>query len=145
MKTYHHLNANRPLPFDRDTFGQHVREAWVRWAEKQPSPKPSWLVPYEQLSEPDKEADRQIGEHTLIGDAASRSEMTSRGELPTTEQENLRLKECLLMMAEQYLKSPQKTPDGRSMYDHSFMSAGEETLEALEDLGVIQSDQCLLP
>ncbi|KKL95931.1 hypothetical protein LCGC14_1849720, partial [marine sediment metagenome] len=41
-----------------------VREAWVRWAKTQPTPKPSWLVSYDDLSEPDKEADRQIGEDT---------------------------------------------------------------------------------
>ena len=50
------------LPIDRDTLGRMVREAWVRWALTQPAPKPSWLLPYDKLSEPDKEADRQIGE-----------------------------------------------------------------------------------
>jgi hypothetical protein len=71
------LDGNRPLPFDRDQLGRFVREAWVRWALTQPDPKPSWLVPYDELSEPDKEADRQIGETiarwTLIGDAARAS------------------------------------------------------------------------
>jgi hypothetical protein len=47
---------------DRDTLGRVVREAWVRWAHTQPDPKPTWLVPWEGLSEPDREADRQIGE-----------------------------------------------------------------------------------
>lgn len=60
-----------PLPYDRDTLGRFVREAWVRWARTQPDPKPSWLVPYDLLDEPDKEADRQIGEAlarwTIIG------------------------------------------------------------------------------
>lgn len=37
-----------------------VREAWVVWAKEQPDPKPSWLVPWEELSETDKEADRRI-------------------------------------------------------------------------------------
>ena len=59
------------LPFDRDEYGRFVREAWVRWALTQPNPKPSWLVPYDELGEPDKEADRQIGEAvarwTIIG------------------------------------------------------------------------------
>jgi hypothetical protein len=50
------------LPMNRETLGRMVREAWVRWAMTQPSPKPSWLVPYDELAEPDKEADRQIGE-----------------------------------------------------------------------------------
>ena len=71
------LDGSRPLPFDRDHLGRLVREAWVRWAYTQPNPKPSWLVDYDELSEPDKEADRQIGEciarWTIIGDAARAS------------------------------------------------------------------------
>ncbi len=70
-------NGARDLPYDRDTLGRFVREAWVRWAETQPEPKPSWLLPYDELSEADKEADRQIGEAiarwTLVGDAARNS------------------------------------------------------------------------
>jgi hypothetical protein len=46
---------------ERDRLGRLVRELWIGWAEKQPSPKPSWLVPYHELSESDKEADRVIG------------------------------------------------------------------------------------
>lgn len=57
-----YLNASGPLAINRDLLGQMVREAWVRWAKTQPNPKPSWLEPYECLSEADQEADRQIGE-----------------------------------------------------------------------------------
>ena len=71
------LDGSRPLPFDRDTLGRMVRESWVRWAQTQPNPKPSWLVPYAELAEPDKEADRQIGEAiarwTMIGAVAAQS------------------------------------------------------------------------
>lgn len=49
-------------PAAREELGMVVREAWIRWAEQQPAPKKSWLLPYNQLSEEDKEADRQIGE-----------------------------------------------------------------------------------
>lgn len=49
-------------PYDRDELGRVVRTAWIAWAKTQPDPKPSWLAPYDDLSEPDKEADRQIGE-----------------------------------------------------------------------------------
>lgn len=77
-KTPDPQDGARPLPFDRDVLGRMVREAWVRWAQTQPNPKPSWLVPYDELAEPDKEADRQIGEAiarwTLIGDAARQPE-----------------------------------------------------------------------
>lgn len=47
---------------DRESLGMIVREAWVKWAERQPQPKPSWLVSWHGLAEADKEADRQIGE-----------------------------------------------------------------------------------
>lgn len=50
---------------DRDLLGRIVRDAWVRWAANHPDPKPSWLTPYDELAELDKEADRQIGEALL--------------------------------------------------------------------------------
>lgn len=46
----------------RDALGRVVREEWVAWAREQPDPKPSWLVPYDELPEGMKEADRRIGE-----------------------------------------------------------------------------------
>ena len=48
-------------PLDRDTLGRLVRATWVAWAREQPTCKPSWLVPWEGLSEPDREVDRRIG------------------------------------------------------------------------------------
>jgi hypothetical protein len=51
----------------RDGKGRRVREVWIEWAIEQPDPKPSWLVPYDELSEADKEADRRIGS-VLWGD-----------------------------------------------------------------------------
>jgi hypothetical protein len=45
----------------RERLGMRVREVWIHWAKEQPNPKPSWLVPWEALSEPDKEVDRRIG------------------------------------------------------------------------------------
>jgi hypothetical protein len=84
------LDGSRPLPFDRDTVGRMVREAWVRWAETQPTPKPSWLVPYDDLNEPDKEADRQIGEAvarwTLAFDASRAALEQNATETATSEQ-----------------------------------------------------------
>lgn len=44
-----------------DFLGERVREAWVRWAERQPNPKPHWLAPWAELGEADREADREIG------------------------------------------------------------------------------------
>jgi hypothetical protein len=47
---------------DRVALGRLVRETWVKWAKEQPNPKPSWLAPWEDLPEPDREVDRRIGE-----------------------------------------------------------------------------------
>jgi hypothetical protein len=47
---------------DREFLGRMVRDIWIEWAKKQPAPKPSWLKPWEDLSEPDREVDRLIGE-----------------------------------------------------------------------------------
>lgn len=46
----------------REVLGQIVREEWVEWAREQPEPKPSWLKPWEELTEEEKEVDRRIGE-----------------------------------------------------------------------------------
>lgn len=61
-------NVARPnRPFDeREFLGRVVREAWIAWAQGQPNPKPTWLVPYDKLAEADKEADRQIGEAVIL-------------------------------------------------------------------------------
>lgn len=50
----------------RDYLGKLVRDLWISWAKRQPNPKASWLVPYEELSEADKEADRVIGEGLML-------------------------------------------------------------------------------
>lgn len=47
---------------EREVLGQLVRLEWMGWAREQPVCKPSWLVPWEELSEPDREVDRRIGE-----------------------------------------------------------------------------------
>lgn len=71
---------------DREKLGQHVREVWVAWARQQPNPKPSWLKPWAELSEPDKEVDRLIGESLfaigeaqkqLAGNASGQGELVS--------------------------------------------------------------------
>ena len=51
---------------ERDRLGRMVRDLWISWAEKQPKTKPSWLVPYDSLSESDKEADRVIGYGMMV-------------------------------------------------------------------------------
>jgi hypothetical protein len=77
---------------DRESLGIMVRDAWVLWAREQPNPKASWLVPWEGLSEPDKEVDRRIGEtiaqHALRAVDASRPE-PPRAPLPEVDAEDL--------------------------------------------------------
>lgn len=46
---------------EREELGQIVRDEWIAWAREQQNPKPSWLMPWESLSEPSKEVDRRIG------------------------------------------------------------------------------------
>jgi hypothetical protein len=84
------LTARRQDEDRRDFRGRLVREAWVRWAVTQPSPKPSWLVPWEELPEPDREADR------LIADSVLRGCVTDiYGDLEVAEAENARLRQEL--------------------------------------------------
>lgn len=46
----------------REFLGQLVRMEWVAWAREQPHPKATWLAPWHQLTEPEREVDRRIGE-----------------------------------------------------------------------------------
>lgn len=46
----------------REFLGKLVRAEWMVWAVEQPSPKPSWLTPWDELTEPEREVDRRIGE-----------------------------------------------------------------------------------
>lgn len=46
----------------REELGEIVRREWIAWAQRQPDPKPSWLVPFGGLSRADREADMAIGE-----------------------------------------------------------------------------------
>lgn len=55
-------------PFDvaeakarHEARGRKVREVWIEWANEQPNPKPSWLMPYDELSEADQDVDKRIG------------------------------------------------------------------------------------
>jgi len=46
----------------REELGRVVRQTWIAWAQEQPHPKPGWLLPYDDLSPADQEADMAIGE-----------------------------------------------------------------------------------
>lgn len=46
----------------RELVGRMVRQIWVEWAREQPDPKPSWLLPWEELDDGQREVDMRIGD-----------------------------------------------------------------------------------
>ncbi len=71
------VGASRQAPsLDRESLGRIVREVWIAWAYEQAAPKPSWLVPWEGLSECDREVDRRIGERIAHEALASQPGLT---------------------------------------------------------------------
>jgi hypothetical protein len=50
------------MPSRREILGRLVRKAWLTWARKQPDAKPSWLAPWEELGDGQREVDMIIGE-----------------------------------------------------------------------------------
>lgn len=61
----------------REQRGRRVREVWVRWAAEQPDPKSSWLTPWEDLDEGQREVDMRIGE-ALAADERERIRRLAR-------------------------------------------------------------------
>jgi hypothetical protein len=47
---------------ERERLGRLVRGAWMAWASEQPDPKPSWLTPWGELDDGQREVDMRIGE-----------------------------------------------------------------------------------
>jgi hypothetical protein len=43
-----------------ERLGRLVRSVWTQWASEQPAPKPSWLVPWEELDAGQREVDIRI-------------------------------------------------------------------------------------
>lgn len=70
---------------DREPLGRIVRETWVAWALEQPDLKPSWLIPWEELDEGQREVDMRIGAEVAAAE---------RGRLRTHEHEWTRCPEC---------------------------------------------------
>lgn len=52
---------------DIDKLGKAVRDAWIAWAKEQPdvAEHPSWLVPWDELPEAQKDVDRRIASAVL--------------------------------------------------------------------------------
>lgn len=61
----------------REDVGRMVREEWVAWAREQPGPEPSWLRAWGELTEPEREGDRRIGER-LFFDGVRYADGTAR-------------------------------------------------------------------
>lgn len=49
----------------REHFGRVLRDAWLGWARQQPDPKPSWLLPWEDLPAEHQEVDMLMAEAVL--------------------------------------------------------------------------------
>lgn len=64
-----------PKPGDpaepREGVGRFVRHVWVEWARDQLDPKPSWLLPWEELDDGQREVDMRIG--AALFEAGTRS------------------------------------------------------------------------
>ena len=71
----------------RETLGKLVRQVWIEWAKEQPNPKASWLVPWERLSESDREVDRRIGENVAAYVLADTGLADARAELESIKPE----------------------------------------------------------
>ena len=61
----------------REPLGRIVRETWVAWAKEQSSPKPSWLLGWEDLDDGQREVDMRIASAVAVqavADAKLRNE-----------------------------------------------------------------------
>lgn len=49
---------------ERERLGKIVRSTWIAWAATQPdvAKHPTWLLPWDEIDERDREVDRAIGE-----------------------------------------------------------------------------------
>lgn len=63
----------------RELAGRLVRQVWVEWAREQPNPKPSWLTPWEELDEGQREVDMRIGEALFTAGQQSLDGLTTGG------------------------------------------------------------------
>lgn len=91
-------------PFDREQLGRMVREVWVAAAREHPDPKPSWLVPWDELGEWDKEVGRRIGEavasHAALVTAIETHQVGSRERAGLIRQRDLAMTEAAKLRAE---------------------------------------------
>jgi hypothetical protein len=53
--------AGKASAHGTEALGALVRETWIEWAGEQPYSKPSWLTPWADLDEKQREVDMRIG------------------------------------------------------------------------------------
>ena len=100
---------------NREQLGGVVRLVWLEWAKEQPNPKPSWLLPWKDLTDHEKEVDRRIGERLvtlatpLLEDAHER--------IADLERENKRLRKAGLDMLNDYALSLDGVESRQRMHD----------------------------
>lgn len=122
----------------REELGCLVRRAWVKWAMEQPKPKASWLVPYSELPESDKEADRQIGEAVYkyaLSDFQNKYGAPHGGFSDLLDAQNEIVKDALVQAcgALTYLAHARRTADG-DLYDGKIKVAQEAISAALNKI-----------
>ncbi len=118
------MKRERASSFDREFLGQLVRMAWVEWARGLEHPKPSWLVPWKELSGFDKEADGRIGEY-IAAHCVNPEPLKMESRTKQTEHENTHPKELLgktgkaLLGLREYRPGflPQTTNEADGMYE----------------------------
>ena len=54
--------SDRVVAEPRELVGRLVRQIWVEWAREQPDARPSWLLPWEELDDGQREVDMRIGD-----------------------------------------------------------------------------------
>jgi hypothetical protein len=69
--------ADQPV---REQRGQIVRETWVTWAKRQREPKPSWLVPWDDLDDGQREVDMLIGDAVAAAEQERIRQLAEAGE-----------------------------------------------------------------
>lgn len=50
------------MDIDRETLGREVRRVWIEFCLENGDTKPSHLASWEEMTEPEREVDRRIGE-----------------------------------------------------------------------------------
>lgn len=90
------LEGERYHALDREFLGQLVRAAWVDWAKTQTNPMPWHLLPWDEISEEAREADRTIGEKVA-------SVLISPFTL-IAEHETEKVEKLLLMMTDRFFE-----------------------------------------